>query len=81
MADKILSSEILIVRTTGKQKFKDKKGKVQVRDGPLYFHFLESCLNNYFQSFEYKNISVPEDTKNGLTEQARNYLSSLGLNI
>ena len=68
----------MIVKTTGKQTFK-VKDKIHVKEGPIYLHFLEPCLKNYFQHFQYDMITVPSDTSDGLTEQAKNYIKSLGL--
>ena len=72
---------MVIIKTTGQTTFRDKNGQMQVRNGNVYLHFIENCLKIYIPDFKYEDISVPEDTKSGLSLQATNFLKTLGIKI
>lgn len=78
---KIGANDYLVVRTFGTVSFTDKNGNHQKREGTVHIHFLEECLKSFFQDFEYRNITVPEETKKELKKDETNYLKSLGLSL
>lgn len=74
-------NERVIVKSHGVISYTDKQGRLQKREGPVYLHFLEDCLKEYFTEFEYKNIEVPVGTNKLLEADEKVFLKSLGVVI
>ena len=60
----------MLVKSTGIVSFRDKNGAVQKREGPVYLHFLESCMQNYF---------IGADTMKLLKKEEIDFLKTLGI--
>ena len=71
------------MKTTGIVTYPDVKngGPLVKKEGNVYLHFLEECLTNYFDSFKYANIVVPDDTRKSLKKQEIDFLKSLGVAV
>lgn len=76
-------TDYLIVKTTGIVTYPDPRnsGQLVKKEGNVYLHFLDECLNNYFDSFKYENIVVPDDTRKSLKSSEITFLRSYGINI
>ena len=59
---RITSNSYIIVKSTGIVTFRDKNGTVQKREGPVSLHFLEICMQNFFEDFAYNKVTVGADT-------------------
>ena len=59
---RITSNDYMIVKSTGIVTFRDKNGPVQKREGPVYLHVLEGCMQNYFEDFAYNKVTIGADT-------------------
>ena len=84
----ITPNDILIVKTSGKTSWTDKKtGQQREKFGPMYLHFQDDCLKNFGEkdytigeSFVFEKIKIDETTKRELTEEDLEFLKSLGIN-
>ena len=52
----------MIVKSTLVVRFRDKNGTVQKGDESVYLHFLERCMQNYFDGFAYSKVTIGADT-------------------
>ena len=69
----------MIVKSTGIVTFRDKNGAVQKREGPVYLQFLEGCMQNYFEGFEYSKVTIGADTMKLLKKEEIDFLKTLGI--
>ena len=84
----ITPNDILILKTSGKTSWTDKKtGQQREKFGPMYLHFQEDCLKNFGEkdytigeSFVFEKIKIVETTERELTEEDLEFLKSLGIN-
>ena len=84
----ISPNDILIVKTSGKTSWSDKKtGQQKEKFGPTYLHFEEDSLKNFGEkeyiigeSFMFEKIKIDEKTKRELTEEDLEFLKSLRIN-
>ena len=84
----ITPNAILIVKTSGKTSWKNKKtGQQREKFGPMYLHFQEDCLKNFGEKdyttgelFAFEKIKIDETTKNELNEEDLEFLKLLGIN-
>ena len=78
-ATPISAEDYLIVRTHGVVEFTDRQGRFQRKEGPVYLHFLETCLKSYVEGFNYDKLIVQADTNRLLKEEEKEYLQTLGI--
>ena len=71
----------MIVKSTGVVNFRDKNGAVQKKERPVYLHFLEGCMQNYFEGFAYNKVAISADTMKLLRKEEIDFLKTLGYNI
>ena len=69
----------MIVKSTGVVTFHDKNGAVQKRERSVYLHFLEGCMQNYFEGFAYNKVTVGADTMKLLKKEEIDFLKTLGI--
>ena len=69
----------MIVKSTGVVTFPDKNGAVQNREGPVYLHFLEDCIQNHFKGFAYNKVTIGADTMKVLKKEEIDFLKALGI--
>ena len=69
----------MIVKSTGVVTFRDKNEAVQKREGPVYLHFLEGCMQNYFEGFAYNKVTIGADTMKLLKKEEIDFLKTLGI--
>ena len=69
----------MLVKSTGIVSFRDKNGAVQKREGPVYLHFLESCMQNYFIGFACNKVTIGADTMKLLKKEEIDFLKTLGI--
>ena len=67
----------MIVKSTGIVTFRDKNGAVQKREGLVYLHFLEGCMQNYFEDFAYNKVTIGPDTMKLLKKKEIDFLKTL----
>ena len=67
----------MIVKSTGVVNFRDKNGAVQKTEGPVYLHFLECCMQNYFEGFAYNKVAIGADTMKLLKNEEIDFLKTL----
>ena len=76
---RITSNDYMIVKSTGIVTFRDKNGPVQKREGPVYLHVLEGCMQNYFEDFAYNKVTRGADTMKLLKKEEIDFLNTLGI--
>ena len=69
----------MIVKSTGIVTFRDKNGAVQKREGLVYLHFLEGCMQNCFEDFAYNKVTIGPDTMKLLKKKEIDFLKTLGI--
>ena len=69
----------MIVKSTGIVTFRDKKRAVQKREGPVYVHFLEGCMQNYFEGFAYNKVTIGANTMKLVQKEEIDFLKTLGI--
>ena len=69
----------MIVKSTGIVTFREKNGAVQKREGPVYLHFLEGCMQNYFEDFAYNKVTIGANTMKLLQKEEIDFLKTLGI--
>ena len=69
----------MIVKSTDIVTFRDKKGAVQKREGPVYVHFLEGCMQNYFEGFAYNKVTIGANTMKLVQKEEIDFLKTLGI--
>ena len=69
----------MIVKLTGKVTFQDKNGALQKREEPVYLHFLEGCVQNYFEGFAYNKVMIGADSMKLLKKEEIDFLKTLGI--
>ena len=69
----------MIVKSTGIVTFRDKNWAVQKREGLVYLHFLEGCMQNYFEDFAYNKVTIGADTMKLLKKEEIDFLNTLGI--
>ena len=69
----------MIVKSTGIVTFREKNGAVQKREGPVYLHFLEGCMQNYFEGFAYNKVTIGANTMKLLQKEEIDFLKTLGI--
>ena len=69
----------MIVKSTGAVTFRDKNGGIQKREGPVYLHLLEGCMQNYFEGFAYNKVAIGADTMKLLKKEEIGFLKTLGI--
>ena len=67
----------MIVKSAGVLTFRDKNGAVQKREEPVYLHFLEGCMQNYFEGFAYSKVMRGADTMKLLKKEEIDFLKTL----
>ena len=71
----------MIVKSTGVVTIHDKNGALQQREGPYYLHFLDSCIQNYFEGFAYNKVTIGADTVKLLKKEKIDFLKTLGIQL
>ena len=69
----------MIVKSTGIVTFRDKKRAVQKREGPVYVHFLEGCMQNYFEGFAYNKVTIGANTMKLVQKEEIDFFKTLGI--
>ena len=69
----------MIVKLTGKVTFQDKNGALQKREEPVYLHFLEGCVQNYFEGFACNKVMIGADSMKLLKKEEIDFLKTLGI--
>ena len=69
----------MLVKSTGIVTFREKNGAVQKREGPVYLHFLEGCMQNYFEDFAYNKVTIGANTMKLLQKEEIDFLKTLGI--
>ena len=69
----------MIVKSTGIVTFRQKNGAVQKREEPVYLHFLEGCMQNYFEGFAYNKVTIGANTMKLLQKEEIDFLKTLGI--
>ena len=67
----------VVAESAGVVGFNNKNRIVQRREEPVYLHFLESCMQNYFEGFAYDKDTIDADAIKLLKKEEINFLKTL----